>query len=643
MTADLAAIDRAIAEAHLPTLVMSIVHLTGDTSLLRGERPVYAMLDERQRTLSDETKALIRARARSAIADLRDGKPVPPPPDQAVVREMMNYIAGTDIAEAYVPFLMDELSLDGLDPNQPRWSEPVLQAASATMFVVVIGAGLSGILAGLRLQQAGIAFVMIERNADVGGTWFDNTYPGCRVDSTNHMYSYSFDTAGHAWPNWYSPQATLLDYFRGVTDRHGLRAHIRFGNEVTEAVYDAARPGWNVRVRSSDGREEVLAATAVISAVGQLNDPKLPDIPGMDRFAGVAFHSARWRHDVDLRGKRVAVIGTGASAFQFVPEIAPEVENLVIFQRSPPWIMPTRNYHDRVGPGFQWLLDHVPFYEKWWRFFLFWSFTESVYESVKADPDWTGGPSAVSAANARIADYLARQMTGQLVGAEHLAPAIIPTTPFGSKRALRDNGAWIKTLRRDNVQLVTEAIREVTPSGVVMADGVEHKVDVLIYGTGFRASEFLRTIRVAGRDGIELSKVWAGDARAHLGVDMPGFPNFFMLFGPNTNIVVNGSIIFFSECAVHYVISCLEMLARQRAGALEIRPDLFETFNAAVDAGNAAMAWGVPHVSNWYKNSTGRVSQNWPFPILDYWYATREPNPADFILHRTDAPFASAG
>ena len=632
-------VDAAIAEAHLPTLVMSIVHLTGDTSLLKGERPVYALFDERQRTYSDETRKLIRQQARAAILAHLRGRAVPPPPEMPVVQEMMNYIAAAEIPKRYIPFLMDELMLDGIDRNTPQWTEPVLTESAKKMFVVVVGAGLSGILAGIRLKQAGIPFAIIEKNEDVGGTWFENTYPGCRVDSTNHMYAYSFASEGHAWPMWYSTQPALLGYFRKVTKQHGLAPHIRFGTELVEAVYDEAKCTWQVGLRGRDGQRSSLEATAVVTAVGQLNQPRLPDIAGLETFEGEAFHSAAWRHDVDLSGKKVAVIGTGASAFQIIPAIAPQVGKLSVFQRSPPWIMPTRNYHDEVGPGFQWLLHNVPFYEKWWRFFLFWSFTDGVYDAVRLDEN--GKPNAE---NDRIRGLLSRQMMRQLEGAEHMAEQVIPQMPFGTKRALRDNGAWIQTLRRDNVELVTTRIDRITPKGIQTSDGKVHEVDVIVYGTGFRATEFLRGVKVVGREGRNLTEEWAGDARAYLGAMVPGFPNFFMMYGPNTNIVVNGSIIMFSECAIRYIISALQLQAERGAGAVEIRPEVFEAFNAGVDERNRRMAWGAPDATNWYKNAAGRVSQNWPFPIVDYWYATREAQPAELILHsaRKSAPRAEA-
>ena len=621
-------LDRAIQEAHLPTLVMSIVHLTGDTTLLDGERPSYAMYDERHRTYSEEARAAIREEARSALKAHLKGRAAPSVPNPTVIQKMMNYIAGADIPAHYVPYLMAELKLDGVDADEPRWNEPTLRQAASAMKVVVIGAGPSGVMAAIRLRQAGIPFLIIEKNEELGGSWFENTYPGCRVDSTNHMYAYSFEADGQRWPMWYSTQPVLLDYFRRAAAKHGIRENIRLNTTVVSMRYDEARSLWSVDTRAADGTVSVLEASAIISAVGQLNVPKFPDIPGRDTFEGASFHSAQWRHDVDIGDKRVAVLGTGASAFQIVPSIASKVGKLSVFQRSPPWIMPTRNYHDPVGLGFQWLLDNVPYYEKWWRFFLFWSFTDGVYDAVRLGPD--GRPNED---NNRIREMLTRQMEQQLEGAEHLTNMVIPDAPFGSKRALRDNGSWNESLRRNNVELVSQEVSRIVPAGIETTDGRLHALDVIIFATGFRATEFLESIAITGRDGVTLKDYWAGDARAFLGVAVPKFPNLFMLYGPNTNIVVNGSVILFSECAMHFVMSCLKLAAENQADGIEVRAESYESFNRSVDERNASMAWGAVDARNWYKNAKGRVSQNWPFPVVDYWSATRHAQPEDFILH----------
>jgi 4-hydroxyacetophenone monooxygenase len=629
-----AAIEAALAEAHLPTLMMSIVHMTGDASILSDDmKPAYDIFaDGRLGGFDADKQARIRDAARPAIAAYLagDGK-LPPPPAAATVRRMMDFIVGGQVPERYLGMLMEELAVDGVDQKQPHWEAPNVKAAAAAMKVVIVGAGMSGLLAAIRLQQAGVAFEIIEKNADVGGTWLENTYPGCRVDNPSHLYGYSFEP-NHEWPMHFSTQPVLRDYFMGCADKYGLRRHIRFNTQVREARFDEAAKRWRVTIKNPDGAEETLTATAVISAVGQLNQPRLPDIPGRDSFRGVSFHSARWRHDVDLAGKRVACIGTGASAFQFVPAIAADVAKLVVFQRTPPWLGPTPDYHHPVSPGERWLFEHVPLYEKWYRFWLFWMLTDGLYEGVKADPNYKGPETAVSEFNAGMRAMLIEVLRPQTEGDPDLLDKIIPKYPLGGKRSVRDNGVWISALRRPNVELVTEPIQEIRPEGLVTADGVLHEVDVIIYGTGFTASDFLKTYRVFGKGGIELHDQWDGDARAYLGMTVPNFPNLFLIYGPNTNIVVNGSIIFFSECSVRYIVEALKLLAETGAATMEPKKDVHDAFNVKVDEANRMMAWGVPQVTSWYKNAKGRVSQNWPFPLVDYWTATLKPNPDDFLL-----------
>ena len=634
MARDAQMIDQALAEAHLPALLMSLVHITGDTSLLSDDmRPVYDFFAEgRYGGYSQAQQDGLRARAKEVLSAYNAGdQTLPPSPDEATIRRMMDFIAGVDVPERYVPLLMEELSVDGVDQKLPQWDTPQLKAAAAKTKVLIIGAGMSGLLTAIRLQQAGIGFEILEKNADVGGTWLENTYPGCRVDNPSHLYSLSFEP-NHEWPQHFSTQPVLLKYFRDCAERYGLRPSIRFQTTVQEASFDEAAKLWRVRVKRADGAEEILTANAVVSAVGQLNQPNMPDIKGRDSFQGEAFHSAQWRHDVDLTGKRVAVIGTGASAFQFVPEIAPKVAGMLVFQRTPPWLGPTPNYHYDVTEGERWLLQHVPFYEKWYRFWLFWMGTDGLLDAISADPDYKGPETAVSEVNAAMRDMLVEAMRAQVDGDEDFLKKVTPNYPLGGKRSVRDNGVWLAALRRPNVRLVTDAITEITPKGVKTADGVEHEVDVIIYGTGFKASDFLRTFKVHGRDGAELHQQWAGDARAYLGMTVPNFPNFFVVYGPNTNIVVNGSIIFFSECSVRYIVGALQLLAERGKATLEAKKDVHDAFNEKIDAANRWMAWGAPQVTSWYKNATGRVSQNWPFRLIDYWNATLKPNPDDFIL-----------
>lgn len=633
-------IEEALKDAHLPALMAALVQMTGDASWLKAEwTPVYNPLSRGDTGLSPEAEAEIRGKAAPAIAAYLDGKPLQMPrPDHATICRQMDFVAGAPIPEQYVDFLVDELVLEQRSTKDPHFETPKVQAAARRMKVLIVGAGMSGLLTGIRLSQAGVPFEIVDKNADVGGTWFENTYPGCRVDNSNHMYSYSFEP-NHAWPQHFSPQPVLLEYFRGIAAKYDLKKHIRFETLVETLAWDEAKGVWRATLKGKDGKTEVVEATAVVTAVGQLNRPRFPNIEGLGSFEGPAFHSAEWRHDVDLTGKRVAVIGTGASAYQFVPEIAPAVAHLTVFQRNPPWGLPVPHYHEDVPEGMKWTLEHVPYYDKWYRFWLFWMTTEGFLPMVKSDPAWNETTS-VSGENAMLRAMATESYRAQLADRPDLLDKVTPNYPVGGKRAVLDNGVWLAALKRDNVELVTEKVAKVTPKGVVTADGREHEADVLIYGTGFQASNFLSFLKIKGRGGVDLHESWGGDARAYLGITHPGFPNLFTIYGPNTNIVVNGSIIFFSECAVRYIVGCLKLLAETGADAMEPKQSVYDDYNRKVDAANAGWAWGSPNVSSWYKNQFGRVSQNWPYGLIDYWRATLAPNPDDFVLERAAEPVA---
>lgn len=624
-------IEAALNEAHIPSVMMALIHLTGDLSDLDGEPPVYDFFGDGQGGLSAERIADVKDRALQTLLKAQSDMLAHHPVDDALLQRMMNFVAGATIPDRYLPLMVEELSVDGVDAKRPTWRAADYGEAGTRLKVLIIGAGMSGILTAIRLDQAGVAYEIVDKNPDVGGTWLENLYPGCRVDNPSHLYAYSFEP-NHDWPNHYSDRNALFAYFHGTAEKYGVRAKVQFGVQVQEARWDAKHNLWRVTLHDPSGQTRTVAYSAVVSAVGQLNQPRYPDLPGREDFAGPSFHSARWPKDIDLSGKRVAVIGTGASAFQFVPEIAPDVAHLDVYQRTPPWLGPTPNYHDAVGEGQKWLLKHLPYYDRWYRFWMFWTMTDGIYDFVKADPAWNGPSTAVGEMNHMLREMLAEAIRNQCADRPDLAEKVIPTYPMGGKRSVRDNGVWIAALKRDNVDLVTDLIVKIEPDGIVTKDGVKRPADVLIYGTGFHASDFLRTFKVYGAEGRELhSDVWKGDARAYLGMTLPDFPNFFILYGPNTNIVVNGSIIFFSECSVRYVVGCLEMLAKEKLHSISVRPEVFARFNAEVDEGNSKMAWGAKGVNSWYKNATGRVSQNWPFPLVDYWNATLKPNLADFI------------
>jgi len=410
----------ALTEANPPALLAALVHLTGDPDLLRADlRPQPGHLREPEAGFTAEQLAELRALAFSVLSSYRgDGRDLPPPPDEATITRTMNFCTGENIPQEYVPMMLGEMSLAANDTYGIEWHHRPSAEALAGFRVLIIGAGMSGICAAIRLQEAGIPYIVVEKNARVGGTWLENTYPGCRVDVQNHFYSYSFEP-NHDWPEYYSRRADLQGYFEGCADKYAVREHIRFETEVVSARYDAEAKGWTIHLRQADGSEYDLKANAIISSVGQLNRPKMPGLRGLESFEGPTFHSARWEHQHDLTGKRVAVVGTGASAMQFAPELAEQVERLVIFQRSPNWANYSAEYAKQVSDNKKWLLKNVPYYSKWYRFILFWRTSDGAYPALQVDPEWPHPERSLNAANDMMRQRVRHALHLFLRGATH--------------------------------------------------------------------------------------------------------------------------------------------------------------------------------------------------------------------------------
>ena len=631
ITEDDATIARALESASIPTLLMSLIHVTGDASLLDGPiRPGRAALGEVQGVLTREQKAEVRARALEVLRAYRDaGSKLPPPPSPETIRRMLSFMVGEPVPEEYVPMMLEEMELDGEDVRSLHWDRNVPAEQKSGFRVLVIGAGMSGILAAIRLEEAGVPYTVVEKNPAVGGTWYENRYPGCRVDVANHFYCYSFEPS-HDWSEFFSQRDELFAYFERTAAAHGVTPNIRFETEVLGARWDDAASRWRVRLRTKDGREETLEASAIVSAVGQLNRPRIPEIRGRERFKGPSFHSAEWDTAQDLAGKRVAVIGTGASAFQLVPEVAKQAAKLTVFQRSAPWMFPNPLYHARVSDGKKWLLRHLPAYERWYRFLLFWPGSDGLLPSLVIDPSWPHPERSVNALNEEQRCAFTAYLEQQLEGRPDLLAKVTPSYPPFGKRILQDNGSWLGALMRENVELVTTGIREITEDAVVDEDGRSHPVDVIVFATGFHANKFLWPMEIEGRGGERLRERWGEEPRAYLGITVPRFPNLFCLYGPSTNLAHAGSIIFHSECQVRYVMGCVKALIENQKRALECREDVHDAFNARLDARLAQLVWSHPGMNSWYKNAKGRVTTTSPWRLVDYWRWTREPELRDY-------------
>jgi cation diffusion facilitator CzcD-associated flavoprotein CzcO len=485
--------------------------------------------------------------------------------------------------------------------------------AAAPLRVLIIGAGFAGVGLAIQLQKRGIDdFLVLEKAASVGGTWRDNHYPGAACDVPSHLYSYSFEPKTD-WSRKFAPQAEIVAYIQHCVDKHQLAGKIRCNTEVASAEFEQASGLW--RVIGKDG--EHYLAQALVSACGQLNQPAYPRIPGLESFAGEAFHSARWNHAYDLAGKRVAVIGTGASAIQFVPEIVPKVQHLTLFQRSAAYVIskPDRAY-------------------KRWELALLrrWPWLQQIDRGLKYVQHEVRALAFIH--------FPVLMKLFQFSFQRHLAAAIAdperqrqlqPDYPLGCKRILISNN-YFPALAQGNVEIVNQAIQSITPHGVVTADGREHPVDALIYGTGFAATDFLAPMQIKGLDGVELNQAWRDGAEAYKGISVNGFPNLFLLYGPNTNLGHN-SILYMLESQFAYVLNCLDALQQQGLRYMDVKPQVQQRFNQHLQQVIRHSIW-EQGCTSWYKNAAGKNTNNWPGFTFTYRQQTRHLELADYDCSR---------
>ncbi|WP_037064125.1 flavin-containing monooxygenase [Pseudonocardia acaciae] len=477
----------------------------------------------------------------------------------------------------------------------------------------IVGSGFSGLGMGMALVRAGRRdFVILEKADDVGGTWRDNSYPGCACDIQSHMYSYSFE-GNPDWSRLFSGQAEIWDYLRRLTDKYGLRRYIRFGAEVTGASWDADQARWTLR--TGDGQE--YRARFLVAGVGALHIPNVPELPGIERFTGTAFHSAKWDHDYPLAGKRVAVVGTGASAIQFVPEIAGQVAKLTLFQRSAPWVLPKA---DGPLPGWaKTLFRAFPPARRLFRSAVYW-LNESLAVGLNGHPELL-----------RAGERLGRRHLARQVRDPELREKLMPRYTLGCKRMLMSN-TYYPALAGPNAEVVTSGVAEVRERSIVDGDGVEHEVDAIIYGTGFHVTDSFDYLDIKGRDGRDLAGEWRSHGiQTHLGITVSGFPNLFFLLGPNTGLGHN-SVVFMIESQIRYALAAMDLTRKHGADAIEVRTSAQADFNRDIQRRLARGVWSTGGCTNWYLDAKGVNRTIWPGMTWRYWLATRTVHPGDFEL-----------
>lgn len=611
---DIDLLIKNLSGASVPALIMTTAQLTGDKSILRDQwKPDNSIFVEDGGYSAEDRAQIIEYCAERLRQVFLSRAEIPSGATYEEVRNAAFWLMGP-VADPYLPLLRDRLIFDE-DPNAPSWSAAKMDS-EANMEVAIIGAGESGLLAAYRMQQAGIAFKIYDRGSDVGGTWNSNRYPGARVDVNSFVYSYSF--LQKPWDNYYALREEVAAYLKDFAVDQGIIEHIEFNSEVTDCRWDEDAATWELTIQNGRG-EKKARSQILISAVGQLSRKKMPQTPGMEKFKGALFHSSEWPDDLDVSGRRVAVIGNGASAMQLVPEIAKQAESLTIFYRNPTWLFPRSKLYKQVSESERWLMEHLPHYMIWYRAFEITPQLIGWLDAATIDPSFPPTEFAVSQTNADFRGALENYIDEQIVNRPDLRPLVVPDTPFAAKRFVCDDGAWLSALQRDNVALVREPIDRIDEDGISTTDGRQHPFDIIIYGTGFEASKFLMPMRVEGKGGVDLHEMWGDDARAYLGVTIPNFPNLFMLYGPNTNFLVHGASIFnLSECTMTYVMEAVRFMTQSGNRWIDVKSRVHELYNDRLDNENSQLAWGWSKVSNWYKNSKGRVTQNLPYSMYEY-------------------------
>lgn len=620
----------AVSVANIPTLLMVLVQMTGDKKWLHEP-----YLPSRARGLDDNDSGglpiniqqEIRLAAADAIVDWKKGKPIAlNAPSPELLTEMISISTAEMAPDNYGEIIAAELMPSVPFTQGKKFSGNVPDDFKA----IIIGGGISGICAAIRLQEYGINYEIIEKNDGFGGTWKENRYPAAGVDTPNHLYSFSF--APNDWSRYFALQGEILEYIEDVAASYDLGTQTRFESIVSEARYDKNTCKWTVSVTDKNGARDTLVGDVVLSAVGILSIPLIPDIPGLDSFAGTMCHPATWPDDLDLTGKKVAVVGNGASAMQIVPAIADKVESLTVFARSKQWAAPFPQFRKPVPDEIRYLLKEVPLYHAWYRQRLAWTFNDRLHGALQKDINWQQKARSINSTNDRHRSMFVEYMKQELGDRQDLLPDVLPDYPPYGKRILLDNG-WFRTIAKPNVTLVPERLKEVRGNVLVADDDREFEADVLIMATGFKAAEIMSSYDVIGADDQHLKDFWETDnPKAYKGTVVPGFPNLFTLLGPNTGLGHGGSIIPVVERQIDYVMRLLDKKFEKGANSVEVRQDVFEAYNKQVDDAHANMIWTHEGTTNWYRNARGRVVAITPWRNDDFWRMTRHVDEEEFLF-----------
>jgi 4-hydroxyacetophenone monooxygenase len=621
---DLAFARRALEHADPNVLRLALHQLTGDPALaeMRVERvPVWggALFTY---ALAPEHHAAVREMALKHLVDHSRGPEPAGQPSKATVRKTMEIFGHGHLSDPEFRLGYEEAAIDDF-PRGVEWNAKPSKEVLSRKHVVVVGAGICGIAAGVQLEQLGIPYTVIERQSGIGGTWHLNDYPEARVDTISQIYQFKFEKK-YPWRELFASRNETKKYLEHCAKKFGVADKIVFDTQLLEAIWDESRGKWKLTIRTEGADDRTIEADFVLSASGLFSTPKLPDIPGVESFEGEIFHSSQWKHDLDLSRRRVAQIGTGASGVQFASYLARKAQSLTIFQRTPNWVLPMEGYREQVPLELQWLFDNFPFYWNWFSYAMY--FLNAQLQGLhEFDPEWQQNGGVINQRNDELRRDSELYIRNRLAARPDLIDKVIPKYPPLARRPTVDNG-WYETLLRDNVMLVTDPISQITSNTIMTTEGKSYEVDTIVSAAGFQTMRYLWPVKYVGRGGATPDDLWSKDGpRAYLGVVMPKFPNFFMYYGPASQQRA-GSFYTAAEAWTRYALKAILHVIENDKTSIECRQESFDEYNAELDAANKSILWETHGKGFYYVSPEGRSIVNAPWRIADLYDRLFAPN-----------------
>jgi 4-hydroxyacetophenone monooxygenase len=616
----------AIKQANLNALRMALYQLTGDPEFAAMEVEPFAIRGGALFTMvvAEKNRGRMIEKAFEILKNIPERPAQLPSKDR--VRELMTMFSGQELSEADFQYGFEELALEDF-PRDVKWNQEPDRKKLQDYKITIVGAGISGIAVAILLERIGIPYKIIERRPGLGGTWWINDYPEARVDTSSFLYQFRFEK-NYPWSEFFASRDETLKYLNHVAVKYGILGNIQFSTELISAKWDESTSHWRCQVRQPDGVEREERANVLISAMGLFATPKLPDIEGIADFQGKMFHTTAWDHGYDYSGKRIALIGNGSTGTQLMPRIARVAKSVTAFQRTPNWIQPVENYRGKITPEIRWLFDNVPYYWNWFGYSIFVAASSS-QELQAHDREWQEQGGRISGPNDKVRAALTQYIRDKVGDDAELFEKCLPMYAPMARRLVVDNG-WYDALRRDNVELITARIERFTPMGIRTVDGVEREFDLVILGAGFDVNRFLWPVKYEGREGATLEKSWRKDgARSYLGMTMPGYPNFFMFYGPNGQ-PRSGGFYSWAEVWSRYAVKLIVKMIESGFNSVECKQEVYDDYNRRIDLANKEIIWEDQGQGGYYVNKHGRSSVNLPWRVEQYHAWMVEPDVNDF-------------